>query len=80
MAPPELRTRVLAIYVIVSSVLSGSAPTAVGWVSSAMGGSPQQLLIALIAVALPSWLLSILFFRLSERPFAELARAVRIPA
>lgn len=76
MAPPALRTRVMALYAITSSLVGGVAPTAVGWASFAMGGSPHQLLVALILVSIPSWLLSVLFFRLSERPFRELVRDV----
>lgn len=72
MAPQMLRSRFIALYTIVSGLLSGIAPTIVGSVSDALGGN-RGLLYALTAVALPSWLIGTLVFRLSEKSFARLA-------
>ena len=72
MAPGVIRARFLAIYAIVSSLLSGIAPTLVGWLSDAIGGH-RGLLYALVGVALPTWIVATIMFRLGERPFAALA-------
>jgi predicted MFS family arabinose efflux permease len=76
MTPASIRARFLAVYTILAGLIGGSAPTAVGWISTLLGGTPHDLLAAMTLVALPCWLVSILLFRLSEHPFAELVRAV----
>jgi predicted MFS family arabinose efflux permease len=76
MAPAPIRARFLAIYAIAAGLIGGSAPSVVGWISTLLGGTPHDLLAAMTLVALPCWLISTLLFRLSERPFAELVRAV----
>ena len=75
MAPAPMRARFLAIYSIAGALCSGMAPSLVGLISDQLGGS-RGLLYALIVVALPAWIGSILLMRLGEQPFAILADAV----
>lgn len=72
MAPAAMRARFLAIYSIVSALCSGVGPSLVGQISDWLGGS-RGLLYALIAVALPAWLVGALLLRLGEARFAALA-------
>lgn len=72
MAPGLIRARFIAIYSIVAALLQGAAPSIVGWLSDVLGGD-RSLLYALTIVALPTWVLATIMFRLSEAPFAILA-------
>ncbi|HKT53911.1 MAG TPA: MFS transporter [Caulobacteraceae bacterium] len=73
LAPPKLRARVAALYTIAAGLIGGAAPTLVGWVSGALGKDPRGLLVAITIVALPTWIVTVLLFRLSQRRFADLA-------
>jgi MFS family permease len=75
MAPAAVRARFLAIYSIAAALCSGVGPSLVGRISDWLGGS-RGLLYALIAVALPAWLLGALLMRLGEARFAALADEV----
>ena len=80
MAPGPVRARFMAIYTIVTSLIAGSAPTLVGYISDAIGGQ-KGLLYSLEAVALPAWIVATILFRVGERPFALLSEeTVRIDA
>jgi MFS family permease len=72
MAPAAVRARFLAIYSIAAALCSGVGPSLVGEISDWLGGS-RGLLYALIAVALPAWLVGTLLMRLGEARFAALA-------
>lgn len=76
MAPSALRARMFAIWGIVSGLVAGSAPTLVGWVSTALGTEPRMLVHAISLVAVPCWLGAILCFRIAEKPFADLIHLV----
>ncbi|WP_066816910.1 MFS transporter [Sphingomonas mali] len=76
MAPAVLRARLFAVWAIVAGLVGGSAPTLVGWVSSALGAEPRQLLVAMTIVAVPAWAAGIVLLRLAERPFAGLIHHV----
>ena len=78
-APENLRARVIALNTIIQGLIGGSAPTLVGWVSGALGSDPRGLLVAITMVSVPSWVLAFLLLRLSQRPFADLARLVATP-
>lgn len=72
MAPAPIRARFIAFYTIVAGLMSGIAPTLVGALSDALTG-PNGLMYALVIIALPTWILGILLFRLSEEPFERIA-------
>jgi hypothetical protein len=75
MAPAIFRARFLAVFTIVTAFCTGAAPSLVGVISDAMGGS-RSLLYALVIVALPAWLGGIALLKLAEPRFAALAGAV----
>jgi MFS family permease len=75
MAPASLRARLFAVWGMASGLIAGSAPTLVGWTSTALGSEPRMLLIAMTIVAVPSWFAAIILFRMAERPFVALLAA-----
>ncbi len=76
MVPSVLRARFFAVYTIVVGLIGGSAPSLVGWVSSALGTEPRQLLVAMTMVAVPAWFAGIVLLRMAERPFVGLIQSI----
>jgi MFS family permease len=72
MAPAALRARLIALYTVASGLIGGSAPTIVGWLSTSLGGSPHDLILAMTIVSIPSWIAATLLFWTSERSFSAL--------
>lgn len=77
MAPAELRTRLIALYTVASGLIGGSTPTIVGWLSTAFGGRPHDLILAMTLISIPSWIAATLLFWLSRQPFAILVLEIR---
>ena len=73
MAPARLRGRMSAVWSMVSGTLFGFSPSLVGWASAALGPDPNLLLVAADMIAVPSWIIAAVFFRLAEEPFGKLS-------
>ncbi|WP_066816453.1 MFS transporter [Sphingomonas mali] len=75
-APPHLRSRVLALLGITNGMALAVSPVAIGALSSLMTG-PRGMLQAMTIVALPSLIASALFIALARAPYAATVGAVR---
>jgi MFS family permease len=75
-APARLRSRLLAILGIVSGIATGLAPILVGAASGIMPGS-RGIITAITAVALPGWVIAIVFISLAQKPFLVTATEVK---
>lgn len=76
MAPTSLRARMFGAWVVIYGLVAANAPTFIGWTSSALGQEPRMLLVAISAVAIPSWIAAMALFRMAERSFTGLVRNV----
>ncbi|WP_219895039.1 MFS transporter [Aquisediminimonas profunda] len=75
MAPGPLRTRFMAIYMILQTLLGGAAPAFVGWVSDLINAE-SPILTAITMVSLPAMICASLLLRKSERAFQSLTVTV----
>ncbi|HEX4199040.1 MAG TPA: MFS transporter [Caulobacteraceae bacterium] len=75
LAPGGIRSQVIAIYIIVTTLIAGSSPTVVGLLSGALGG-PRSILYAIAISAAPAWVVACVVFRLVEHPYQRIVQAV----
>jgi len=76
LAPPPLRSRVLALLGIVNALALAVSPLAIGALSGLIEG-PRGMLQAIVVVSLPSLILSPLLMMLAPAPYAATLRAIR---
>lgn len=76
LAPPQLRSRVLAILGITNGLALAVSPIAIGTISSLIAG-PRGILQAITIVSLPALLASAVLISLAPRPYAATVRAIR---
>lgn len=76
LAPPPLRSRVLALLGIVNALALAASPLAIGALSGLLEG-PRGMLQAIAIVSLPSLILSALLMMLAPAPYAATLRAIR---
>lgn len=76
LAPPPLRSRVLALLGIVNALALAVSPLAIGALSGLIEG-PRGMLQAIVVVSLPSLILSALLMMLAPAPYAATLRAIR---
>ena len=78
LAPPPLRSRVLALLGIVNALALAVSPLAIGWISGLIGG-PRGMLNAIAIVSLPSLIASAILMAFAPAPYAATLRALRLP-
>ena len=76
LAPPHLRSRVLALLGIVNALALAASPLAVGAISGLIEG-PRGMLQAITIVSLPSLIVSAMLMAFAPRPYAATLRAIR---
>ena len=76
LAPPHLRSRVLALLGIVNALALAASPLAVGAISGLIDG-PRGMLQAITIVSLPSLVVSAILMAFAPRPYAATLRAIR---
>lgn len=76
LAPPPLRSRVLALLGIVNALALAASPLAIGGLSGLIDG-PRGMLQAIAVVSLPTLILSALLMMLAPAPYAATLRAIR---
>jgi MFS family permease len=77
LAPPHLRSRVLAILGITNALALAISPIAIGIISSLIVG-PRGMLLAITIVSLPFLVASAVLISLAPRPYAATVRAIRL--
>jgi len=77
LAPPHLRSRVLALLGIVNALALAASPLAIGWISGLIEG-PRGMLYAITIVSLPSLIVSAILMAFAPRPYAATLRAIRL--
>jgi MFS family permease len=75
-APPHLRSRVLAILGVTNALALALSPIAIGTISSLIAG-PRGILLAITIVSLPFLIASAVLISLAPRPYAATVRAIR---
>jgi MFS family permease len=76
LAPPHLRSRVLALLGIVNALALAASPLAIGWISGLVAG-PRGMLYAITIVSLPSLVASAVLMAFAPGPYAATLRAIR---
>lgn len=76
LAPPHLRSRVLALLGIVNALALAASPLAVGAISGQLEGS-RGMLQAITIVSLPSLIVSAILMAFAPGPYAATLRAIR---
>src|SRR3546814_2924913 len=76
LAPPALRSRVLALLGIVNALALAASPLAIGAISGLIAG-PRGMLLAITIVSLPSLIASAVLLGLAPKPYAATLRAIR---
>ena len=76
LAPPHLRSRVLALLGIVNAVALAVSPLAIGALSGWLNG-PRGMLYAIAIVSVPSLTAAAMLLWLGQRPFAATVRTIR---
>lgn len=76
LAPPHLRSRVLALLGIVNALALAVSPLAVGSISGLIAG-PRGMLYAITIVSLPSLIVSAILMAFTPGPYAATLRAIR---
>ncbi len=76
LAPPQLRSRVLAILGIINALALAVSPMAVGLISGLLVG-PRGMLHAIAIVSVPSLVISAILMSFAPRPYARTVRAIR---
>ncbi len=75
-APPQLRSRVLAILGVTNALALAASPIAVGALSSVIDG-PRGMLYAISIVSVPALIAAALLIALAPRPYAATVEAIR---
>jgi MFS family permease len=68
LAPAGLRARVVSFYTILSGAFGGLSVVAIGSLSDGVN-EPRGLLLAVVATAIPAWIVAAAFMRAAESPF-----------
>jgi MFS family permease len=76
LAPPHLRSRVLALLGIVNALALAASPLAVGAISGLIEG-PRGMLQAITIVSLPALIVSAILMAFAPAPYAATLRAIR---
>lgn len=76
LAPPHLRSRVLALLGIVNALALAASPLAIGAISGLIEG-PRGMLQAITIVSLPSLVASAILMAFAPGPYAATLRAIR---
>jgi MFS family permease len=76
LAPPHLRSRVLALLGITNASALALSPIAIGFISGLIPGS-RGMLLAITIVSLPFLVMAAVLITLAPRPYAETVRAIR---
>ena len=76
LAPPHLRSRVLALLGIVNALALAVSPLAIGWISGLIAG-PRGMLYAITIVSLPALVASAILMAFAPGPYASTLRAIR---
>jgi MFS family permease len=76
LAPPHLRSRVLALLGIVNALALAASPLAVGAISGLLGG-PRGMLNAITIISLPSLIVSAILMAFAPGPYGATLRAIR---
>ncbi len=76
LAPPHLRSRVLALLGIVNALALAASPLAIGAISGLIEG-PRGMLHAIAIVSLPSLIVSAILMAFAPSPYSATLRAVR---
>lgn len=76
LAPPHLRSRVLALLGIVNALALAASPLAIGWISGRIEG-PRGMLYAITIVSLPALVASAVLMAFAPGPYASTLRAIR---
>lgn len=76
LAPPHLRSRVLALLGIVNALALAVSPLAIGWISGLIAG-PRGMLYAITIVSLPALVASAVLMAFAPGPYAATLRAIR---
>ncbi|HWW57341.1 MAG TPA: MFS transporter [Sphingopyxis sp.] len=76
LAPPHLRSRVLALLGIVNALALAVSPLAIGWISGLIAGS-RGMLYAITIVSLPALIASAVLITFAPGPYASTLRAIR---
>jgi MFS family permease len=76
LAPPHLRSRVLALLGIVNALALAVSPLAIGWISGLIAG-PRGMLYAITIVSLPALVASAILMAFAPSPYAATLRAIR---
>lgn len=76
LAPPHLRSRVLALLGIVNALALAVSPLAIGWISGLIEG-PRGMLYTITIVSLPSLVVSAVLMAFAPKPYAATLRAIR---
>ncbi len=76
LAPPHLRSRVLALLGIVNALALAASPLAIGWISGLIEG-PRGMLHAITIVSLPSLIVAAILMAFAPGPYAATLRAIR---
>ncbi len=78
LAPPLLRSRVMALLGVVNGLAVAVSPLAIGLLSSLLSG-PRGMLHAIAIVTVPALVASAVLMWLAPRPYAATVRAIRSP-
>lgn len=76
LAPPHLRSRVLALLGIVNALALAVSPLVIGWISGLIAG-PRGMLYAITIVSLPALVASAILMAFAPGPYAATLRAIR---
>lgn len=76
LAPPPLRSRILALLGIVNALALAASPLAIGAISGLIAG-PRGMLYSIAIVSIPSLVASAILISLAQRPYAATVQAVR---
>ncbi|UKK84113.1 MFS transporter [Sphingopyxis sp. BSN-002] len=76
LAPPHLRSRVLALLGIVNALALAASPLAIGALSGLIAG-PRGMLQAIAIISLPALIVSAILMAFAPSPYAATLRAIR---
>jgi MFS family permease len=76
LAPPPLRSRILALLGIVNALAAAASPLAIGLISGQIAGS-RGMLTSIAIVSIPSLLAAAVLISLAQRPYAATVQTVR---
>ena len=76
LAPPTLRSRILALLGIVNALALAASPLAIGLISGQIAGS-RGMLTSIAIVSIPSLIAAAVLISLAQRPYAATVQTVR---